>query len=179
MYWRKCSFCCLALDMPQLGKFNLLEGCCVTAEWDRQLSYYWSFCHSGFVFWHSQCEVFLPKSGPRSIFQGKWRCVEDLLAPCKVWPFVLEMFTLLVSHTATGPASFLYKCTKWLLRLCLLGNVWNLASRHLFSSPVFLLLTCAMGLSAAVPSKIPGRASAPVEVRGKAPADSRVSGGQH
>lgn len=106
MYWRKCSLCCLALDMPQLGKFNLLEGCCITAEWDRQLSYYWSFSHSGFVFWHLWCEVRLPKSSPRSIFQGRWRSAGELLALCKVWLFILEMFMLLVSRGATGPTSF-------------------------------------------------------------------------
>lgn len=102
---KECSFCCLALDMPQLGKFNLLEGCLVTAEWDRPLSYYWSFCHSGFMFWHSWCEVCLPQSSPRSVFQGRWRCIGDLLAPCKFWPSVLEMFMLMVSDTTTSPTS--------------------------------------------------------------------------
>lgn len=72
---KECSFRCLALDMPQLGKFNLLEGCCVTAEWDRTLSYYWSLCHSGFVFWHLWCEVCLPQGSPRSVFRGEWRCI--------------------------------------------------------------------------------------------------------
>lgn len=169
MYWRKCSFCCLALDMPQLGKFNLLEGCCITAEWDRQLSYYWSFCHSGFVFWHSWCEVCLPKSGTMSIFQGTWRWVGDLLAPCKVWPFILEMFMLLLSHTATGATSF------WAEMYKMVASPMFDRERLKLSLTAFIFFLC---ISATVSSKIPGRASAPVEVRGKAPADSRVSGGQ-
>lgn len=152
--------------MPQLGKFNLLEGCFVTAEWDMQLSYYWSFCHSGFVFWQWHCEVCLPRSGSRCIFQGTWRCVGDLLSPSKVWPFISEMFTLRVSHTTTDPTSFWVETYKMVALPAFVRKCLKL------SLAVFTSFAC---ISAAVPSKTHGRASAPVEVRGKAPADSRVS----